>query len=150
MLTGRVLVSLLSVSACRPRPVVQSSISSAHRCSPTRLSISISTTAPRPRLVAGRRSLPTVQLSNEFDLSDVDHEQKIKELHKQLESLILRRLKRDVLPSLPTKSERILRVEMSALQTQLYKQMKKYKMIADGKDSKGYAHLRFVFFPRSY
>ena len=62
-----------------------------------------------------------VQLSNEFDLSDVDHEQKIKELHKQLESLMLRRLKKDVLTSLPTKSERILRVEMSSLQTHFYK-----------------------------
>jgi chromodomain-helicase-DNA-binding protein 1 len=60
-------------------------------------------------------------LSNEFDLNDADHEVKIKELHKQLESLMLRRLKRDVLTSLPTKSERILRVEMSALQTHFYK-----------------------------
>ncbi|EIN11962.1 hypothetical protein PUNSTDRAFT_99321 [Punctularia strigosozonata HHB-11173 SS5] len=60
-------------------------------------------------------------LTNEFDLTDVDHEEKIKDLHKQLESLMLRRLKRDVLTSLPTKSERILRVEMSALQTQFYK-----------------------------
>ena len=34
---------------------------------------------------------------------------------------MLRRLKRDVLTELPTKSERILRVEMSALQTQFYK-----------------------------
>ena len=62
-----------------------------------------------------------VQLTNEFDLTDVDHEVKIKELHKQLESLMLRRLKRDVLTSLPTKSERILRVEMSAMQTHFYK-----------------------------
>ena len=62
-----------------------------------------------------------VALSNEFDLTDVDHEVKIKELHKQLESLMLRRLKRDVVKSLPTKSERILRVEMSALQTHFYK-----------------------------
>ncbi|OJT10443.1 Chromodomain helicase hrp3 [Trametes pubescens] len=61
------------------------------------------------------------QLTNEFDLADADHEVKIKELHKQLESLMLRRLKRDVLTSLPTKSERILRVEMSALQTHFYK-----------------------------
>ncbi|KIK26973.1 hypothetical protein PISMIDRAFT_8521 [Pisolithus microcarpus 441] len=60
-------------------------------------------------------------LTNEFDLSDADHETKIKELHLQLESLMLRRLKRDVLTSLPTKSERILRVEMSALQTHFYK-----------------------------
>lgn len=34
---------------------------------------------------------------------------------------MLRRLKRDVLAELPTKSERILRVEMSALQTHFYK-----------------------------
>ncbi|OSX66449.1 hypothetical protein POSPLADRAFT_1177922 [Postia placenta MAD-698-R-SB12] len=61
------------------------------------------------------------QLTNEFDLADADHEEKIKELHKQLESLMLRRLKRDVLTSLPTKSERILRVEMSGLQTHFYK-----------------------------
>lgn len=65
--------------------------------------------------------MSAVLLSNEFDLSDVDHEHKIKELHLQLESLMLRRLKRDVLTSLPTKSERILRVEMSALQTHFYK-----------------------------
>ncbi|EPS97739.1 hypothetical protein FOMPIDRAFT_38562 [Fomitopsis schrenkii] len=61
------------------------------------------------------------QLSNEFDLADADHEEKIKELHKQLESLMLRRLKRDVLTSMPSKSERILRVEMSGLQTHFYK-----------------------------
>ena len=66
-------------------------------------------------------STETVQLTNEFDLTDADHEVKIKELHKQLESLMLRRLKRDVLTSLPTKSERILRVEMSAMQTHFYK-----------------------------
>ncbi|KAG6833521.1 hypothetical protein H0H87_005172 [Tephrocybe sp. NHM501043] len=60
-------------------------------------------------------------LSDEFDLNDIDHEVKIKELHSQLEDLMLRRLKRDVLTSLPTKSERILRVEMSALQTHFYK-----------------------------
>lgn len=66
-------------------------------------------------------SASTVQLTNEFDLTDDDHEEKIKELHKQLESYMLRRLKRDVLTELPTKSERILRVEMSALQTHWYK-----------------------------
>jgi SNF2 family DNA or RNA helicase len=64
---------------------------------------------------------PQVTLTNEFDLNDSDHEIKIKELHKQVESLMLRRLKRDVVKSLPTKSERILRVEMSALQTIFYK-----------------------------
>lgn len=63
----------------------------------------------------------SVALTSEFDLNDADHESKIKELHAQLESLMLRRLKRDVLKSLPTKSERILRVEMSAMQTHYYK-----------------------------
>ena len=63
----------------------------------------------------------TVALTNDFDLNDVNQEEKIKELHQQLESLMLRRLKRDVLSELPTKSERILRVEMSALQTLFYK-----------------------------
>ena len=63
----------------------------------------------------------TVVLTDEFDLTDANHEVKIKELHAQLKSLMLRRLKRDVLTSLPTKSERILRVEMSAMQTHFYK-----------------------------
>jgi len=62
-----------------------------------------------------------VALTNDFDLNDVNQEEKIKGLHEQLESLMLRRLKRDVLSELPTKSERILRVEMSALQTLFYK-----------------------------
>ena len=53
-----------------------------------------------------------VALTNEFDLTDVDHEVKIKQFHAQLrlESSMLRRLKQDVLTLLPTKSERILRV----------------------------------------
>jgi chromodomain-helicase-DNA-binding protein 1 len=55
------------------------------------------------------------------DLNDVNQEEKIMELHQQLESLMLRRLKRDLLSELPTKSARILRVEMSALQTLFYK-----------------------------
>lgn len=42
-------------------------------------------------------------------------------MHAQLETLMLHRLKRDVLTELPTKSERILRIEMSALQTHFYK-----------------------------
>ncbi|EJD52396.1 transcription regulator [Auricularia subglabra TFB-10046 SS5] len=60
-------------------------------------------------------------LTNDFDLNDADHESKIKELHSQLEGLMLRRLKRDVIKSLPTKKEQILRVEMSTLQTHYYK-----------------------------
>ena len=66
-------------------------------------------------------STETVQLTNEFDLTDADDDVKIKELDKQLDSLMLRRLKRDVLTSLPTESGCILRVEMSAMQTHFNK-----------------------------
>jgi chromodomain-helicase-DNA-binding protein 1 len=62
----------------------------------------------------------TVQLANDFDLNDAD-ETKIKDLHDKLGTLMLRRLKKDVIKELPTKSEKILRVEMSALQTHWYK-----------------------------
>ena len=51
---------------------------------------------------------------------------------------MLRRLKRDVESELPDKVEKVIKVRMSALQSQLYNQMKKFKMIADGKDAKGY------------
>ena len=54
-------------------------------------------------------------------MADADHEEKIKDLHSQLEGLMLRRLKRDVIKSLPSKKEQILRVEMSTLQTHYYK-----------------------------
>jgi chromodomain-helicase-DNA-binding protein 1 len=62
-----------------------------------------------------------VQLANDFDLNDEDQESKIKDLHEKLGTLMLRRLKKDVIKELPTKSEKILRVEMSAMQTHYYK-----------------------------
>ncbi|OCH84724.1 hypothetical protein OBBRIDRAFT_717514, partial [Obba rivulosa] len=61
----------------------------------------------------------------------------IRRLHKVLRPFLLRRLKKDVESELPDKVEKVIKVRMSALQSQLYKQMKKYKMIADGKDNKG-------------
>ena len=69
----------------------------------------------------------------------------IRRLHKVLRPFLLRRLKKDVESELPDKVEKVIKVKMSALQTQLYKQMKKYKMIADGKEKGGYVtdlHLR--------
>ena len=66
-------------------------------------------------------STEIVQLMNEFHLTDADHEVKIKELHKRLEFLMPRRLKRDVLTSRATESGRNLRVEMSAMQTHFSK-----------------------------
>ncbi|GAA5820670.1 hypothetical protein JCM3770_004959 [Rhodotorula araucariae] len=61
------------------------------------------------------------ELAGEFDLNDEENEAKIRDLHGKLESIMLRRLKRDVIKELPTKSERILRVEMSNMQTWWYK-----------------------------
>ncbi|KAI0735883.1 SNF2 family N-terminal domain-containing protein [Earliella scabrosa] len=61
----------------------------------------------------------------------------IRRLHKVLRPFLLRRLKKDVESELPDKVEKVIKVRMSALQSQLYKQMKKFKMIADGKDAKG-------------
>jgi ATP-dependent helicase STH1/SNF2 len=61
----------------------------------------------------------------------------IRRLHKVLRPFLLRRLKKDVESELPDKVEKVIKVRMSALQSQLYKQMKKHKMIADGKGDKG-------------
>ncbi|KAI3622262.1 rsc complex subunit [Moniliophthora roreri] len=61
----------------------------------------------------------------------------IRRLHKVLRPFLLRRLKKDVESELPDKVEKVIKVRMSALQSQMYKQMKKHKMIADGKDTKG-------------
>jgi len=68
----------------------------------------------------------------------------IRRLHKVLRPFLLRRLKKDVESELPDKVEKVIKVRMSALQSQLYKQMKKHKMIADGKDNKG-----LLLLPRS-
>lgn len=56
----------------------------------------------------------------------------IKRLHKVLRPFLLRRLKKDVESELPDKVEKVLKVKMSALQMQLYKQLKKHKQIASG------------------
>lgn len=51
--------------------------------------------------------------------------------------MMLRRLKRDVIKSLPTKSERILRVEMSAMQTHYYKNILTRNFSALSKSASG-------------
>lgn len=55
-----------------------------------------------------------------FELADEEKETKIRDLHDKLEAIMLRRLKRDVIKELPTKSERILRVEMSNMQVRSF------------------------------
>ncbi|UZJ54627.1 hypothetical protein CBS101457_003947 [Exobasidium rhododendri] len=59
-------------------------------------------------------------LNVDFDIGEVD-QVTINELHKKLDNVMLRRLKKDVVKELPTKSEKILRVEMSAMQQRMYK-----------------------------
>ena len=53
-------------------------------------------------------------LANDFVLNDPDQEAKIKELHNKLKEYMLRRLRTEVIKSLPTKTERILRVDLSS------------------------------------
>jgi ATP-dependent helicase STH1/SNF2 len=60
-------------------------------------------------------------------------------LHKVLRPFLLRRLKKDVESELPDKVEKVVRVPMSALQSQMYKQMKPHKMIEDGSSKNGCA-----------
>lgn len=57
----------------------------------------------------------------DFEQPDAVQEEYIRDLHKRLQPFILRRLKKDVEKSLPSKTERTLRVELSDMQTQYYK-----------------------------
>ncbi|XP_043222807.1 chromodomain-helicase-DNA-binding protein Mi-2 homolog isoform X1 [Amphibalanus amphitrite] len=56
---------------------------------------------------------------NEF--ADIAKEEQIKKLHEMLGPHMLRRLKADVLKNMPSKSEFIVRVELSAMQKKYYK-----------------------------
>lgn len=63
----------------------------------------------------------SIEQEIDFESPDAEQEQYIKDLQKKIQPFILRRLKKDVEKSLPSKSERILRVELSDLQTEYYK-----------------------------
>lgn len=56
-----------------------------------------------------------------FDVPDDAQEDYIKHLQLSIKPFILRRLKKDVEKSLPSKTERILRVELSDIQTEYYR-----------------------------
>ncbi|KAK7207221.1 SNF2 family N-terminal domain-containing protein [Myxozyma melibiosi] len=62
-----------------------------------------------------------IDLEIDFESPGANQEVYIRDLHEQLKPFILRRLKKDVEKSLPSKSERILRVELSDMQTEYYK-----------------------------
>ncbi|KAG8931907.1 hypothetical protein FRC01_000597 [Tulasnella sp. 417] len=57
----------------------------------------------------------------------------IRRLHKVLRPFLLRRLKKDVESELPDKVEKVIKCKMSALQSQLYKYMKEFKMFPNDK-----------------
>ncbi|GAO49406.1 hypothetical protein SAICODRAFT_22484 [Saitoella complicata NRRL Y-17804] len=62
-----------------------------------------------------------ISVEIDFDKPDAEQEKFIRDLHERLKPFILRRLKKDVEKSLPSKTERILRVELSDMQTSYYK-----------------------------
>ncbi|EPX70615.1 ATP-dependent DNA helicase Hrp1 [Schizosaccharomyces octosporus yFS286] len=73
-----------------------------------------------------------------FDQPNEEQERDIRDLQQRLQPFILRRLKKDVEKSLPSKSERILRVELSDMQTQWYRNIltKNYRALVGSTDGK--------------
>ncbi|AAS54613.1 AGR123Cp [Eremothecium gossypii ATCC 10895] len=76
----------------------------------------------------------TIDQEIDFENQDEKQENYIRDLHKRLQPYILRRLKKDVEKSLPSKTERILRVELSDVQTEYYKNIltKNYNALTAG------------------
>ena len=62
-----------------------------------------------------------IKLNSEVDLQSKDAGDQIKELQLALQPFMLRRIKKMVEKSLPSKSEKIVRVELSDVQTEYYK-----------------------------
>lgn len=77
------------------------------------------------KFLKGGQVNPGLQVFEEIDLDNQqdasNQEELIRNLQTSLQPFILRRLKKDVEKSLPSKSERILRVEMSDMQTEYYR-----------------------------
>lgn len=71
----------------------------------------------------------TGQSDSSMQLSEEEALLIIKRLHKVLRPFLLRRLKKDVEAELPDKVERVIKCRMSGLQSKLYQQMKKHKVI---------------------
>ncbi|KAF3939547.1 hypothetical protein ABW19_dt0210321 [Dactylella cylindrospora] len=62
-----------------------------------------------------------INIDRNIDLQSEQAEQEIKKLQETLQPYILRRVKKDVETSLPQKTEKIIRVELSDIQTEWYK-----------------------------
>lgn len=73
----------------------------------------------------------------DFDTPNEEAESYIKNLQDNIKPYILRRLKKDVETSLPGKTERILRVELSDIQTDYYKNILTRNYSALNKGTKG-------------
>lgn len=76
----------------------------------------------------------TIDQEIDFENQDEEQEEYIHDLHRRIQPFILRRLKKDVEKSLPSKTERILRVELSDVQTEYYKNIltKNYSALTAG------------------
>ncbi|KAI7864350.1 SNF2 family N-terminal domain-containing protein [Spinellus fusiger] len=68
-------------------------------------------------------------VQDRIDLNEEEQLLIIKRLHKVLRPFLLRRLKKDVESELPDKIERVIKCKLSALQLQMYSQMKKSRML---------------------
>ena len=75
----------------------------------------------------------------------LETQDQVEKLHTELKPLLLRRLKKDVEKSLPSKNEHILRVEMTPMQKQYYKWILSKNFAALNKNNTGSA-VRFVSF----
>ncbi|VEU19477.1 DEKNAAC100795 [Brettanomyces naardenensis] len=82
----------------------------------------------------------------DFDAPGEEAEEAIKKLQTSIKPYILRRLKKDVETSLPGKTERILRVELSDMQTDYYKNIltKNYTALRDGANGSQVSLLNIV------
>ena len=76
-------------------------------------------------------------VSDKVGLNEEEQLLIIKRLHKVLRPFLLRRLKKDVESELPDKVERVIKCNLSALQTKLYTQMKKSGILYTGSGEKG-------------
>ncbi|KAI9320048.1 SNF2 family N-terminal domain-containing protein [Dichotomocladium elegans] len=76
------------------------------------------------------------ELNVDLDKDDDNQQEKIRKLHGSLKSIMLRRLKKDVEKSLPNKTDRILLVEMSEMQQDMYKNIltKNFEALNRGSD----------------
>jgi chromodomain-helicase-DNA-binding protein 1 len=62
-----------------------------------------------------------VDINYDVDLQSADAAKQIQQLHKSIDPIMLRRIKKEVEKSLPQKYEKIIRVELSDIQTEYYK-----------------------------